>query len=72
MRVQTLTLKPHGEHTQTSLRTKTVSRDVSACWGNAASIFTAKKAPFKLHGVVCRKAVTLIVTAVIARNVKAL
>jgi hypothetical protein len=73
MRVQTLTLKPHGEDTQAN---KSPNKDgLPPCisvLGDAASIFTAKRVPLKLHGVVCQKAVTCIVTAVIARNVTAL
>jgi hypothetical protein len=69
MRVQTLTLKPHGEDTHTRPPTKTISRDVSAFWGHAASIFTERRFPSKPHGVVCQKAVNFIVTAAIARNV---
>jgi len=73
MRVQTLTLKPHGEGTHAK---KSPNKDgllprISVL-GDAATIFTIKRVPSKLHGVVCQKAVTCTVTVVIARNVTAL
>jgi hypothetical protein len=73
MRVQTLTLKPHGEDTHTN---KSPNKDgLPPCisvLGDAASIFTAKRVPSKLHGVLRQKPVTCINTAVLARNVTAL